>query len=164
MPDRLSPMYYTADLISDVLSAGESSRLYVELVKKQQLFSDINAYITGSFDPGLFVISGKIMNGTDIEVAENAINNMISELQNQSVNGRELQKVKNRIESMLVFTELKVLEKALNLSVYELLGDAGLINNETEKYAQVNAEDIRRFANEALVESNCSTLCYHMKS
>jgi zinc protease len=164
MPDRLSTMYYTADLISDVLSAGESSRLYVELVKKQQLFSDINAYITGSFDPGLFVISGKIMNGTDIEVAENAINNMISELQNQSVNGRELQKVKNRIESMLVFTELKVLEKALNLSVYELLGDAGLINNETEKYAQVNAEDIRRFANEALVESNCSTLCYHMKS
>jgi len=164
IPDRLSPMYYTADLISDVLSAGESSRLYVELVKKQQLFSDINAYITGSFDPGLFVISGKIMNGTDIEVAENAINSMISELQDQSVNGRELQKVKNRIESMLVFTEIKVLEKALNLSVYELLGDAGLINNETEKYAQVSADDIRRFANESLVESNCSTLYYHMKS
>jgi zinc protease len=164
IPDRLSPVYYTADLISDVLSAGESSRLYVELVKKQQLFSDISAYITGSFDPGLFVISGKIMNGTDIEVAEKAINSMISELQDQSVNGRELQKVKNRIESMLVFTEMKVLEKALNLSVYELLGDAGLINNETEKYAQVHADDIRRFANEALVESNCSTLYYHMKS
>jgi zinc protease len=131
---RLSSMYYTADLVSDVLSAGESSRLYVELVKKQQLFSDISAYITGNFDPGLFVISGKIMNGTDIEVAENAINTMISELQKPKCKWRELQKVKNRIESMLVFTEMKVLEKALNLSVYELLGDAGMINNETEKY------------------------------
>jgi zinc protease len=162
--DRHSPMYYTADLISDVLSAGESSRLYVELVKKKQLFSDISAYITGNLDPGLFVISGKIMNGTDVEAAENAINQMVLELHNQAVNGRELQKVKNRIESMLVFTEIKVLEKALNLSMYELLGDAGLINSEIEKYNQVDADSINRFAKDKLIESNCSTLYYHMKS
>lgn len=164
IPNRLSPMYYTADLISDVLSAGESSRLYVELVKKQQLFSDINAYITGSLDPGLFVISGKIMNGTDPEVAENAINKIIFELQEKPLVGRELQKVKNRIESMLVFTEMKVLEKALNLSMYELLGDAGLINNEIDKYKEVDEAAIMRFAQEMLVEKNCSTLYYHMKS
>lgn len=164
IPHRLSPMYYTADLISDVLSAGESSRLYVELVKKQQLFSDINAYITGSLDPGLFVISGKIMNGTDPGAAENAINKIIVELQEKPLVGRELQKVKNRIESMLVFTEMKVLEKALNLSMYELLGDAGLINNEIDKYNEVDEADIMRFAQEKLVEKNCSTLYYHMKS
>lgn len=164
IPHRLSPMYYTADLISDVLSAGESSRLYVELVKKQQLFSDINAYITGSLDPGLFVISGKIMNGTDPELAENAINKIIVELQEKPLVGRELQKVKNRIESMLVFTEMKVLEKALNLSMYELLGDAGLINNEIDKYNEVDEAAIMRFAQEMLVEKNCSTLYYHMKS
>ncbi|MBE0662117.1 MAG: insulinase family protein [Bacteroidales bacterium] len=164
IPHRLSPMYYTADLTSDVLSAGESSRLYVELVKKQQLFSDINAYITGSLDPGLFVISGKIMNGTDPVAAENAISKIIVELQEQPLNERELQKVKNRIESMLVFAELKVLEKALNLSMYELLGDAGLINNEIDKYNAVDAAAIMRFAQEMLVENNCSTLFYHMKS
>jgi zinc protease len=164
IPQRLSPRYYTADLISDVLSAGESSRLYVELVKKQQLFSDIHAYITGSFDPGLFVISGKIMNGTDPVVAENAINMIIKELQEKPLGERELQKVKNRIESMLVFTEMKVLEKALNLSMYELLGDASLINNEIDKYNAVDAAAIMRFAQEMLVENNCSTLFYHMKS
>jgi predicted Zn-dependent peptidase len=160
---RLSPDYYVADLLSDVLSAGQSSRLYIELVKKRQMFSDISAYITGSFDPGLFVISGKILNGTPVEAAEQAILDVLSDLQKNPVNGREMQKVKNRIESMLVFTEMKVLEKALNLSVYELLGDAGLINQETERYNEVSAGMIMDFAGQTLVETNCSTLYYHMK-
>lgn len=164
IPDRLSPMYYTADLVSDILSAGDSSRLYVELVKKQQLFSDISAYITGNLDPGLFVISGKIMNGTALEKAEEAINNVIENLQKTPVNGREMQKVKNRIESMLVFTEMKVLEKALNLSLYELLGDAGMINHEIENYSRIDSDLIMRFANEKLIPENCSTLYYRMKS
>lgn len=160
---RLSSMYYTADLVSDILSAGDSSRLYVELVKKQQLFSDISAYITGNFEPGLFVISGKLMDGVDIEVAENAIDQTLQELQETPLNGRELQKVKNRIEAMLVFTEMKVLEKALNLSMYELLGDAGMINDEIKNYGKVGAADIMLFAQQQLVPQNCSTLYYHMK-
>ena len=164
IPDRLSQRYYTADLISDVLSAGESSRLYVELVKKRQLFSDISAYITGNLDPGLLVISGKLMNGTSMEIAENAIQEAIEKLQEEPVNGRELQKVKNRIESMLVFTEIKVLEKALNLSMYELLGDADMINHEISKYSEVDAEEISNFAREFLIPGNCSSLYYQMKS
>lgn len=162
--DRQSEEYYAADLISDILSAGESSRLYVELVKKQQLFSDINAYISGNIDPGLFVITGKLMNGTSIHTAENAIDRIINDLKEKTINGRELQKVKNRIESMLVFTEMKVLEKALNLSLYELLGDAGTINLEMERYDQVDAAKVSGFANKYLNSQNCSTVFYHMKS
>lgn len=163
IPDRKSPDYYTADLISDILSAGESSRLYVELVKKQKLFSDISAYITGNIDPGLFVITGKLMNGTNMELAENAIEKAIRQLQETSINGRELQKVKNRIESMLVLTEMKVLEKALNLSLYELLGDANLINSEIDSYNRVDATAISGFAQNYLTPGNCSSLYYHMK-
>jgi zinc protease len=164
IPGRLSQNYYTADLLSDILSAGQSSRLYIELVKKRRLFSDINAYITGNFDPGLFVVSGKILNGVSIETAEDAIDQVMLELQNTPANGRELQKVKNRIESMLVFTEMKVLDKSLNLSVYELLGDAGMINRETERYNAVSPENIMEFARQFLVHTNSSTLYYHMKS
>lgn len=164
VPGRLAPDYYTSDICSDILSAGASSRLYVELVKKRKLFSEINAYITGSFDPGLFVITGKLMNGTEMEAAEQSINEVVRSLQETPVAGRELQKVKNRIESMLVFSELKVPEKALNLSVFELLGDADLINHETAKYHAVNVESIMQFAREYLTESNSSTLFYHVKT
>ncbi len=164
IPERVSPEFYVADITSDILSAGESSRLYVELVKKKQIFSEINAYITGNLDPGLFVISGKIMNGTDISTAEQAIDDMVKCLQDQAVNARELQKVKNRIESMLVFTEIKVLEKAMNLAMFELLGNAGQINEESEKYTNVNSDAIMSFAQKYLIRNNSSALYYHAKN
>lgn len=163
-PARLATDYYVSDICSDILSAGASSRLFVELVKKRKLFSEINAYITGNFDPGLFVITGKLMNGTAMDAAEQSINEAVKALQETLVSERELQKVKNRIESMLVFTELKVLDKALNLSMYELLGDADLINHETARYNAVSAESIMRFAREYLTEANSSTLFYHIKN
>src|SRR5690606_15030467 len=58
-PDRLSADYPAMDLISDLLSRGSSSRLYRSLVKEQQLFSEVNAYVMGSLDPNLFVVEGK---------------------------------------------------------------------------------------------------------
>jgi zinc protease len=164
IPARISDDYYTADLISDILSAGESSRLYIELVKKKQIFSTISAYITGSLDPGLFVISGKIARGIKPETAETAVNDAVARLQEQMTDERELQKVKNRIESMLVFTEMKVLEKALNLSMYELLGNADFINHENEKYSHIQAGNIMQFSQQYLTETNSSTLFYHPKT
>ena len=163
IPERTSKDYYISDIVSDILSNGDSSRLYIELVKKKQIFSGIDAYITGSIDPGLFIISGRLMNGISFAAAEQAINDIIKELHDNSVRDRELQKVKNRIESMLVFTEIKVLEKAMNLAMFELIGDAILINKEAEQYALVNKNDILSFSQKYLTENNCSTLYYHAK-
>ncbi len=160
---RLDANYYIADLVSDILSGGDSSRLFIELVKKQQLFSDVNAYITGSIDPGLFVITGKLMEGATIQQGEAAIESELSKLRLQPVNERELQKVKNRIESITTFSEMKVLEKALNLSYYELLGDAGMINSEVEKYQQITPDQIVTFSKNTLTDTNCSTLYYHAR-
>ncbi len=71
---RVDKEYHTVDLMSDILSNGKSSRLYVELVKKQKIFSEINAYLTGDFHKGLFVISANLIKGVKIEEAEAAIN------------------------------------------------------------------------------------------
>jgi predicted Zn-dependent peptidase len=163
IPERTSKDYYISDIVSDILSNGDSSRLYIELVKKKQIFSGIDAYITGSIDPGLFIISGRLMNGISFAAAEQAINDIIKELQDSYVKERELQKVKNRIESMLVFTEIKVLEKAMNLAMFELIGDATLMNKEAEQYAIVNKNDMLSFSQKYLTENNCSTLYYHAK-
>ncbi|TCS86033.1 putative Zn-dependent peptidase [Anseongella ginsenosidimutans] len=160
MSGRNDARFYTADLISDVLSRGTSSRLYQKLVKEKQLFSDINAYVMGSMDPGLFVVEGKLIKGTSMEAAEEAIAAELELLAREEVPEREFIKVKNKIESTLVFSEMNLLDKAMNLAFFELLGDAGEYNNEMRKYAAVTREAIREEAAELFRPENSSTLYY----
>jgi predicted Zn-dependent peptidase len=160
---RTDEEYHTVDLLSDILSRGNSSRLYKNLIKDKQLFSDINAYVMGDFDKGLFVISGKINDGVTIEQAEAGIDAEIAKMQNELVAGDELQKCKNKIESTVTYSEADVLNKATNLAISELLGDANLINLEIENYQKVTAEGIKEQANKILQKTNCSTLFYLKK-
>ncbi len=160
MCSRQDEEYHTIDIISDILSRGNSSRLYKTLIKDKQLFTDINAYVQGDFDKGLFVVSGKISDGVSVEDAEKGIIAEFEKLKTELVNETELQKCKNKIESTVVFSETDVLTKATNLAISELLGDADLINQEIEKYGMVSADKIKQQANLILNETNCSTLYY----
>jgi zinc protease len=160
MCSRRDENYHAVDLISDLLSRGNSSRMYISLVKERQLFTEINAYVNGDLDKGLFTISGKIPDGVTIEDAEQGILDEIKKISTVTVDDRELQKCKNKVESSLMFSETDILTKATNLAVSELLGDANLVNTEVEKYARVTPEKIKTVASGMLKESNCSTLYY----
>jgi predicted Zn-dependent peptidase len=162
--DRLHPDYYAIDLASDILSNGKSSRLYQRLVKEQKLFSDINAYQTGDIDAGLFVVSGRLNNDVKMEDAEKAIEEQLDILKNEMVEERELDKLKNKLESNNVFGEMSVLNKAMNLAYAELLGDANRVNTEMESYQMVTPTDIKRVANTVFTPDNSSTLYYHAKN
>ncbi len=164
MCSRRDEEYHTVDLISDILSRGNSSRLYKNLIKDKQLFSDLNAYCQGDFDKGLFVISGKISDNVSLEIAEQGILDELEKIKTELVAANELQKCKNKIESTVVFSETDVLTKATNLAISELLGDADLINQEIEKYANVTSEKIKQQANLILNETNCSTMYYLKKN
>jgi len=160
MCDRRSELYHSTDLISDILANGLSSRLYQSLVKEKRLFSSINAYIAGSLDPGQFIISGKIMDGICINEADKAINSQLEKLKMEKIPGKELEKVKNKLESSLVFSEISVLNKAMNLGYYELLGDAKLANLEIEKYRNVTSGQMQTIAQDIFDIKNSSTLNY----
>ncbi|MBK6523045.1 MAG: insulinase family protein [Sphingobacteriaceae bacterium] len=160
MCSRLDDNYYATDVLSDILSRGNSSRLYISLVKNKQLFSEINAYVSGDFDPGLLVISGKLNDGIDVKVAESAIVEELEKLKNGSISDDELQKCKNKVESSITFSETDVLTKATNLAISELLGNANEINNEIEKYNKVTKDQLKIVANGIFQNSNCSTLYY----
>src|SRR5690606_37683303 len=160
MPSRKESGYYIADLISDLLSQGQSSRLYRRLLKEQEIFSEINAYITGSIDAGLLVIEGKPLPEVSMEVAEVAIWEELEKMRSEYVLDYELEKVKNKTESTMVFSELSVLNKAMNFAYFELLGDANLINEEISKYLSVTAEDIRTLSEDLFRKENSSTLIY----
>lgn len=160
IPNRTDEGYYAIDLLSDVLSNGASARLYRRLLKEQELFSDIDCYITGSIDPGLFIIEGKPAEGVTIAQAEAAIWQELNALKAEKIPAKELEKLKNKMESNLAFSESSVMTKAMNLAFFELLGDADLINSEADKYQQVTVEDIQAQANLIFRKENCSQLLY----
>jgi predicted Zn-dependent peptidase len=160
MPARTEPGYYAADLVSDILSRGNSSRLFRNLLKDRKLFSDINAYLTGSLDAGLFVVEGKPLPGVSMDVAEAAIWEELDRISTELVPDAELTKVKNKMESTMVFSEMSLLDKAMNLAYFELLGNANELNSETQKYLDVSSEEIRSQAKHIFRKENSSTLYY----
>lgn len=160
MEGRLDPSYYATELMSDILSRGHSSRLYKSLVKEKQIFSEVHAYISGSLDTGMFVFEGKPLENISIEQAETAIWEQLEILKSGEIPADELTKVKNKTESTMIFSEMSLLEKGMNLAWSELLGDADLINHETEKYLAVTAADIKEQANKLFRRDNSSTLIY----
>lgn len=162
-PGRADKNYYAIDLLSDILGNGRSSRLYQRLMKEEQLFTSIDAYITGYLDPGLLVIEGKPAEGVSVKKAEAAIWQELEKIKNELVEARELEKIKNKMESSLEFSEANILNKAINLAFFELLGDAELINSEALEYQRVTAEEIQQMAKKILSKENCSELFYLSK-
>jgi zinc protease len=160
MGDRLDEQYYVCELMSDILSRGNSSRLHRHLVKEKQLFSEVHAYMTGSLDKGMFVFEGKPTEGVSIETAEAAIWTELEDIKTMEVPLAELTKVKNKTESTMIFSEMSLLDKAMNLASFELLGDADLMNLETGKYLAVTAGLIKQQANKIFRKDNSSTLIY----
>jgi zinc protease len=158
--NRLSPDYYPADLITEILGSGQSSRLYRRLVKEDQIFSSISAYQTGSLDAGLLVVEGKVRAGITLEAADQAVADELQRFVSEGITDAELQKAKNKIEAMIAFEDMTLLNRANNLAFYELLGDAGLINSDWDRYNAVTAERLQTCAQQIFKTSNCNTLYY----
>jgi predicted Zn-dependent peptidase len=164
MDNRLDHGYYVADLITEVLGGGGSSRLYQRLVKEKQLFSQIECYHFGTVDKGLLAIEGKLVKGVKMEDAENAINEEIEKLKQGGISEKELTKIKNKTEATLAFEDMSVLTRANNLAFYELLGDVNLFNADRDKYFSVTGDDILKYSQKIFNPNNSSTLKYYSEN
>jgi predicted Zn-dependent peptidase len=162
MPHRTHPDFFVIDLLTDVLAEGPSSRLYRRLLKEQELATTIDAYVTGTHDAGLVVIEAKPREDVSLETLEEAILLQLEELRNELVPGLELEKVKNKLDSSMAFSELSIVNKAINLAFYEGIGDVELINTEETIYAKVSTEDLQRVAQQYLKPEQRK--CLHYKS
>ncbi|HEU4716265.1 MAG TPA: pitrilysin family protein [Bacteroidia bacterium] len=160
MGERKDSEYYVMDIVSDILSRGNSSRMYNRLVKEERIFTEVSAFVMGDLDKGLFIVSGKISPGVPVERAEDAVFAELQKLVDEKTGERELTKVKNKIESSMQFGEMNILDKSMNLAFFELLGDAAMIDREVEKYNAVTAEEVQRTAAKILRKTNCSSLFY----
>lgn len=158
---RLDKRYYTVDLITDILGGGASSRLFQALVKEKQLFSNIECYHFGTTDAGLLTVEGKLVKGVSMEAAEAAIEEELNKIKATVIADKELQKVKNKTESLIAFEDMSLTNRANSLAYYALLGNTNLINEELGKYQSVTAEDIRNEANIVFIDKNSNTLYYY---
>ncbi|MBL7948652.1 MAG: insulinase family protein [Bacteroidia bacterium] len=157
---RLDPEFYALDLLTDIMSRGKSSRLYNALVKQRKLFSEVHAYGTGDFDKGLVVVEGKLVKGVKMEDAEAAVWEELNRLTAQPVEATELEKVKNKVESTLEFSEMDLSGRALNLAIAEYMGDPELINTELGLYQAVSAAQVQQQAQQVFNKKNVSVLRY----
>lgn len=160
MGGRLDNNYQATDLLTDILSGGGSSRLYQSLVKEKKLFSNIECHHFGSTDAGLVVVEGKLVKGVSIDAAEKAVDEELEKIKAAPVSDTELQKVKNKTESMIAFEDMSVMSRAGSLAYYELLGDAAWMNDELGKYAAVTADDILQAGRYIFRKENSNTIHY----
>jgi predicted Zn-dependent peptidase len=161
---RNDKRYYIADLITEVLSGGGSSRLFQSLVKEKKMFSAVECYHSGSLDAGTLVIEGKLVKGIKMEDAEKAVEAELEKMRTEKVTTTELQKVKNKVESLIAFEDMSLTNRANSLAFYELLGDAEQMNHELEKYNVVTAEDILNESRIIFRPENSNTLYYYSKN
>lgn len=160
MPAKTDPSYYAVDLLSDVLGRGESSRLYQKLVNDEKVFSELGAYVMGSFDPGLMVISGKVNKEFSLKEAESKVWGVIKGLLSDGLSKNELQKVKNQAASSHGFGQIDLLERCIALAYGAVMNKTNLVNEENEYFQSVTEGEVMLRAKEILAESNVSVLHY----
>jgi predicted Zn-dependent peptidase len=158
MPERRDPAYYIVDVLSDALGREKSSRLYVSIKKEKQIASSISAYITGSLDDGLLIVSGKLNPGKTFEELDKALWEVIDEMKKTTISKEELDRLLIKIRTEKEFQEEGLLNRAMNLCTFELLGDANGINEERNVYQSITPKHIHHYANEILKQTNCSLL------
>lgn len=164
MPGRFDKEYFATDLLSDILSRGQSSRLYNQLVKDKEIFTSISSFAMGSLDPGMLVISGRLKNGISPEVAEQEVDRVVKAFVSEGPKSDELQKVKNQAQTTMEFEKVEVINRAMNLAFAALSGDADLVNQESKKIEAISREEIMETATQIFDEKNSSVLYYHAES
>ncbi|MFM7429869.1 MAG: M16 family metallopeptidase [Flammeovirgaceae bacterium] len=163
MSGRFNNDYYASDFISDMLSRGQSSRLYQHLVKEKEIFTSISSFIMSTVDPGLVVVSGRVKEGISLQDAEGELEHVLENFKN-TVSEQELEKVKNQAAATLAFGEVEVLNRAMNLAFASLSGDAGLANRESAIIESIMLEDVQKIAREIIREDNSSVMYYQALS
>ena len=157
---RYDSGYHAIDLLSDLLGRNESSYLYNALVQDQRIFDSLHASLTGSMDPGLLVVSGQVCEGVDVAHAEKLLLDAIQDFVQNDINAEGLQRVKNQAEASLVFGEVEVLNRAMNLAMAANAGNVDFVNTEAAHIAAVSLEEVRAWANKLFVQGKKNTLLY----
>ncbi len=161
LPALGTPDYYAVDMLSKLLSNGQSSRLYKSLVDEQQKALFVGNFPFDMEDPGIALAFGITNMGVGVDDLEKAIDEQMELVQKELIGDNEFQKLKNQIESEFISSNSRVAGIAESLANYHMyLGDTDLINTELDRYLAVSKEDIMRVAKKYYAKDNRVVLHY----
>ena len=161
MPERRHPDFYGYDLLSDLFSSGQSSYLYKKFVMENPLFSDISLTVSGTAGPGIFALVARPAEGVDVDKANDELNRYLyRDFRFGEELPHDLQKVKNKNESVLLNNEIKLSSRTSILAVSESISRAEDFARDDEAYRAVTEEQIRRVAAEVFRPEQECTLFY----
>jgi zinc protease len=150
-PNLKSPDNFALDVLTVVLAAGRSSRLYHEIVYQKRLARSVDAnYSSVSIDPGGLTVTAQLMPGKEPAEVEHEIDALLEKLKSEPISERELQKAKNQIESGFIFAQDSIFGQAMKIGYYEATGGWRQMDQYIEGIRQVTREDIRRVAKQYL--------------
>jgi zinc protease len=155
VPNIVSPDAYALEVASEILSDGQSSRLYKKLVVEKQMVVDIGAgYDMTSFSPGLFVVSAQMRPGIKAADTQVEVEKELAAMRDAPVGAEELQKAKNLEQAQFVYGQDSVMREAEMLGIYEMLGDYHNVDKYLDGIDKVTTADVQRVAKTYLVASN----------
>ncbi len=146
-PKLGEPDYYVFNLLTQVLSSGESSRLYQRLVVKDQIAVAAQVAPLNLQYAGACLLIGVAAPGKDIKDVEKNLIDEINKFIKNGLTDEEFLKAKNISETQFISNKKNVLEKAQDLAQYlAYFGDPNLINTEFDRYSKITKEDLVRVA------------------
>ncbi len=165
IPAETSKEYYAIDMLTTLLSGGRSSRIYKELVDKQQKALQAGSFPLALEDPGLFLTFAIANVGVNPSELETLIDKEIQKVKTEPIPDKEFQKLQNQIKNRLVTsysTDLGIAEALSDFHVF--YHNTNLINTEIQNYMKVTKEDIQNVAKKYLNKYNSVVLYYLPKS
>ncbi len=165
MAEQGSDDYYAMQMLTTLLSEGQSSRFQKEIVDNQQLAAFVQSFPFALEDGGLFISLGLVNIGKTPEELEKSMDAEINKVKTEPIDDKEFQKLRNQVEQYFVSSNSTMRGIAESLADYYVyFGDANLINSEIDRYMAVTKEDIQRVAKKYLMPENRVTLYYLPKS
>jgi predicted Zn-dependent peptidase len=161
IPAYGSDDYYAVDMLNQLLSQGNSSRLQRKVKDEKQLALNVGAYSFPFEHPGLTMAFAIANVGVDPDTLEAAMDEEVEVLQSELLSEKEYNRLLAQLEMDFVNSNSKISGVANSLCRYHtFLGDASLVNEEIERYRKVTPEDIRRVAKTYYTKDNRVVLHY----
>jgi zinc protease len=162
MPPDGTKEAFALDLLTDVLSTGQSSRLYKDLVYDKKIASDISAYIDVREKPGLVWLYG-VGTTPDAPIApiEDAMEAILADIRTNGVTESELEKAKNRAEMRGVTGRLRISTKADILAHSHIFyHDTEKVNTLLEMQQNITVEDVNQAARTLLIPTRRNSVVF----
>ena len=161
IPDMNEPDFIPIDILSSILTSGDSSRLYRAFVYEARIAQSVLSYAYDLELPGLFLFRSIAQQGKTPEMLEAMLWQQLDDVRRNGVTDEELRKAKNRIETSFVRAMTSLQSRADMLNSFRVLGGATeMVNGHLDKINAVTREDVQRVASKYLIETNATILYY----